>query len=231
MDDHRQVPLKFKRLPVEEQLDRVRRHHDQMITRRTVRAFSPEPVPAEILEWAVRVAATAPSGANLQPWRFVIVSDAATKRSIREAAEAEERLNYDTRFPAEWKQQLGPLGTDWQKEFLEIAPHLIVVFAVTYGQPVMAPGGTPGEIVKHYYVNESVGIATGFLLSALHLAGLATLTHTPSPMGFLRTILGRPANERPYLLIPTGYPSPDAVVPDIGKKPLEEILIRFNATI
>ena len=136
MVDHGQVPLKFDRLPAEEQLERVRRYHDQMITRRTVRSFSPEPVPPEILEWAVRVAATAPSGANLQPWRFVIVSDAATKRSIREAAEAEERLNYDTRFPPEWKRQLGPLGTDWQKEFLEIAPHLIVVFAVTYGQSI-----------------------------------------------------------------------------------------------
>ena len=228
MEESRQVPLKFDRLSVEEQVNRVRQHHDRMITRRTVRSFLPEPIPTEILEWAIRVAASAPSGANLQPWRFVIVSDAATKRSIREAAEAEERLNYETRFPPEWKRRLGPLGTDWHKEFLEIAPHLIVVFAVTYGQPLMPPEGTPGEFMKHYYVNESVGIATGFLLSALHLAGLATLTHTPSPMGFLRTILGRPANERPYLLIPTGYPSPDAVVRDIGRKTLGEMLIRFG---
>ena len=221
------VPLRFERISPEEQIRRVRDHHDRMIARRTVRAFSPEPVPIELLEWAVRTAGTAPSGANLQPWRFVLVTDPATKSRIREAAEAEERSNYETRFPPEWKDRLGPLGTDWRKEFLEIAPHLIVVFAVSYAKPRGAPLSA-GEMTKHYYVSESVGIATGFLLGALHLAGLATLTHTPSPMGFLREILGRPANERPFLLIPVGYPAPDASVPDISRKPLDDILIRIG---
>lgn len=190
----------------------------RMAGRRTVREFSSEPVPRELIIEAVRIAGRAPSGANQQPWHFVVVSDPAIKREIREAAEAEERENYDRRFPDDWLAALAPFGTDWQKPFLETAPYLIVVFTVTYGL------SSAEQKIKHYYVNESVGIATGFLLTALHLAGLATLTHTPSPMGFLGRILGRPANERPYLLIPVGYPAEQAQVPDIEKKPLDEIV-------
>lgn len=193
-----------------------------MKRRRTVRNFSPEPVPREIVELAVQTAGTAPSGANQQPWLFVIVGDAGIKRKIRMAAEEEERENYSGRFPDDWLQALAPLGTDWRKEFLEIAPWLIVVFKIDYG---ISPDG--GKI-KHYYVNESVGIASGMLLAALHNAGLATLTHTPNPMGFLTEILGRPKNEKPFLLIPTGYPADGAEVPDIGRKPFDEIAAIFD---
>ena len=173
------------------------------------------------MEHAVATAATAPSGANQQPWVFAIVEDPALKRQIREAAEAEERENYERRFPDEWLQALEPFGTDWHKPFLETAPYLIAVFRVEYGIEGDAKR-------KHYYVSESVGIATGFLLAALHVAGLATLTHTPSPMGFLGKILGRPANERPFfLLIPVGYPEDGAEVPCIEKKPLSQVLVRY----
>ncbi|HET9481902.1 MAG TPA: nitroreductase family protein [Candidatus Polarisedimenticolia bacterium] len=226
MAEERFVPLRFDRLPAAEQIRRLEELHARLSTRRSVRAFSSEPVPVQLIERAVRIAGGAPSGANLQPWRFVLVSDPATKRRIREEAEAEERRNYEVRFPQEWKDRLGPLGTDWRKDFLETAPHLIVVFAIVYGKS--SARGAPGELMKHYYVNESVGIATGFLLAALHMAGLATLTHTPSPMGFLSTILGRPPGERAFLLIPVGYPADGAQVPDIEKKPLQEILTRFE---
>ncbi len=189
-----------------------------MASRRSVRYFSPDPVPFELIENAIRCASRAPSGANQQPWRFVVVQSPDTRRRIREAAEAEERASYESRFPDEWLQALAPLGTDWHKEFLEVAPFLIVVFRIDYG--------LVGERkTKHYYVQESVGIASGFLLAALHISGLATLTHTPSPMGFLAEILDRPKNERPFLLIPVGYPAVDATVPDIGKKPLEEVMV------
>ena len=189
-----------------------------MATRRTVRDFSPEPVPYGLIEQAIRTAATAPSGANQQPWHFVVVADPSIKKQIREAAEAEEKENYEHRFPPEWLEALAPFGTDANKPFLETAPYLIVVFACNHG---LTPAG---EKIKHYYVQESVGIATGFLLTALHMAGLATLTHTPSPMGFLTKILRRPANERPFVLIPVGYPAPGAQVPDLTKKPLSELL-------
>lgn len=189
-----------------------------MATRRTVRDFSSEPVPYPLIEQAIRTAATAPSGANQQPWHFVVVTDPELKRQIREAAEAEEKENYEHRFPPEWLEALAPFGTDANKPFLETAPYLIVVFALNHG---LTPEGAK---IKHYYVQESVGIATGFLLTALHMAGLATLTHTPSPMGFLTKILNRPANERPFLLIPVGYPAPGAQVPDLTKKPLSELL-------
>jgi nitroreductase len=194
-----------------------------MRTRRTVREFSSEPVPLELIERAVAIAGTAPSGANQQPWQFVIVSDPALKREIRLAAEAEERENYERRFPPEWLEALAPFGTDWHKEFLEEAPYLIVVFRIDYGL------SSDGSKQKHYYVSESVGIATGFLLAALHVAGLATLTHTPNPMGFLAKICGRPANERAFLLIPVGYPRAGAVVPDIKKKTKEEICLVLQA--
>lgn len=193
--------------------------------RRTVREFAADPVPFELIEAAVRTAASAPSGANQQPWRFVVVSDPGVKRRIREAAEAEERENYERRFPDEWLTALAPLGTDWHKPFLETAPYLIVVFRENWGVEQHA-NGTERQ-VKHYYVMESVGIAVGFLLAALHWAGLATLTHTPSPMGFLNQILERPRNEKPYVLIPVGYPAPDAQVPAIPRKRLDEVLIHL----
>ena len=189
-----------------------------MMERRTVRFFSPEPVPFELIENAIACAANAPSGANQQPWKFVVVRDPEIKRKIREAAEAEERESYQHRMPGDWLEALAPLGTDWHKEFLEIAPYLIVVFRVDYGLDESQ------RKIKHYYVQESVGIAAGFLLAALHMSGLATLTHTPSPMGFLSAILERPKNERPFLLVPVGYPAADATVPSIVKKPLSEVM-------
>ncbi|MCC6368492.1 MAG: nitroreductase family protein [Bryobacterales bacterium] len=210
--------LQFERMSPEEQLRASRELVRRFRMRRSVRAFSPEPVPMELIENAIRVAALAPSGANQQPWRFVVVKDAELKRQIREAAEAEERANYERRFPDEWLQALEPFGTDWQKEFLETAPYLIVLFRIDYGLE-------GDRRVKHYYVQESVGIAAGFLLAALHCSGLAALTHTPSPMGFLSRILERPPNERPFLLIPAGYPAPNATAPVITKKPLEDVMI------
>ncbi|HYO77169.1 MAG TPA: nitroreductase family protein [Thermoanaerobaculia bacterium] len=197
----------------------ARAFRDTLLVRRSVREFSSEPVPDEAIELAIQAAASAPSGANMQPWKFVVVRDAAVKRDIRIAAEKEERENYDGRMPEEWLRALAPLQTDWRKEFLEIAPLLIVVFKEDYG---LEPDG---RRVTHYYVNESVGIACGFLLAALNAAGLATLTHTPSPMGFLREILGRPKNEKAFLLIPVGYPAEGCEVPDIQKKPLRDVLI------
>lgn len=209
--------LEFERMSEAEQLRASREFLARIRSRRSVRSFSPEPPPLELIENAIRAAASAPSGANKQPWRFVVVSDPELKRRIRVAAEAEERENYQRRFPPEWLEDLEALGTDWHKPFLEIAPYLIVVFCLDYG--------VEGEAKrKHYYVQESVGIASGFLLAALHFAGLATLTHTPSPMGFLARILERPKNERPFLLIPVGYPAPDARVPILCKKELREVM-------
>lgn len=192
-----------------------------MRRRRTVREFSPDPVPFELIELAIRTAGSAPSGANQQPWHFTIVSHDDIKRRIRFAAEEEERENYSGRFPDEWLEALAPLGTDWHKDFLETAPYLIVVFKIDYGIEKQPDGGE--RRIKHYYVNESVGIACGMLLAALHNAGLATLTHTPNPMGFLSEILERPKNEKPFLLIPVGYPAQGVKVPDITKKTFEEI--------
>jgi nitroreductase len=215
------LPLEFVRLSDEEQRDRSREFAAHMATRRSVRFFSPEPVSFELIENAIRCASLAPSGANQQPWRFVVVQDPEIKRRIREAAEAEERESYSHRMPPDWLAALEPLGTDWHKEFIETAPYLIVVFRVDYG----IAQSESGEVkIKHYYVQESVGIATGFLLAALHMSGLATLTHTPSPMGFLAEILRRPKNERPFVLIPVGMPAPDATVPEIPKKKLSEVL-------
>lgn len=186
-----------------------------MERRRTVRDFSPEPVPLEILRDAVAAAASAPSGANLQPWRFVLVRDAAARRRLREGAEVEERRFYDQRAAGEWLAALAPLGTDWRKPFLETAPAVIVVFEVHKGPTSPRP----------YYANESVGIATGFLLAALHHAGLATLTHTPSPMRWVNEVCGRPPEERPFVMIPVGWPAPGARVPAIRRKPLSEVLV------
>lgn len=193
----------------------AREFFDVMRRRRTVREFSSRPVSRETIEWIVRAAGSAPSGANKQPWRFVCVSDPALKRRIREGAEAEEREFYSRRASAEWLADLAPLGTDADKPFLEAAPWLIVVFKLMKTDD--------GGMV--YYTNESVGIACGLLLAAAHHAGLVTLTHTPSPMAFLARILGRPDNERPYLLVPVGYPADGCTVPDIRRKPLEEIAV------
>jgi nitroreductase len=207
----------YEEYPVDEMLTRSRRFAVEMQRRRTVRQFSDRPVPRAILEACLEAAGTAPSGANQQPWHFVVVSDADVKRQIRLAAEEEEARFYET-APAEWLAALAPLGTDAQKPYLEVAPYLIAIFAERYGT-------TPsGERQPHYYVMESVGIATGILITALHHAGLATLTHTPNPMGFLNQVLGRPVAERPVMLLVAGYPAPDAVVPDIHRKPLESIV-------
>ncbi|MEJ2678853.1 MAG: nitroreductase family protein [Gemmatimonadota bacterium] len=210
-------PLAFREIPAEEMLRRAREFRQELQRRRTVRAFSDRPVPRAIIEEALAAAGSAPSGANMQPWHFVVVSDAAVKHRIRKAAEAEEREFYRTRTPQEWLDALAPLGTDEHKPFLESAPYLIAIFAERYGTL------PDGRKVKHYYVQESVGIATGMLIAALHHAGLATLTHTPSPMDFLNEILHRPDNERPFLLLVAGYPAADARVPVIAKKALAEI--------
>ncbi|MCS6804317.1 MAG: nitroreductase family protein [Acidobacteriota bacterium] len=218
------MPLEFERLSPRAQRARARQFHRRMKTRRTVRQFSDEPVPLDLIRQAIETAGTAPSGANQQPWRFIVVANPEVKRQIRLAAEREERENYERRFPQQWKDELKQFGTDWHKEFLEVAPYLIVVFRIDYEEcPTALPDGTAGH-KKHYYVMESVGIAVGFLLAALHQAGLATLTHTPNPMGFLNQILQRPKNEKPYLLIPVGYPAPEAKVPNLKKKSLDEIL-------
>ncbi len=211
-------PLAFHRMIDADQRKASAEFRERMRTRRTVRHFSPEPAPIELIEDAVRCAASAPSGANQQPWRFVVVADPDLKRRIREAAEAEERENYERRFPDEWLHALEPFETDWHKEHLEIAPYVIVVFRIDYGVE-------DSRRLKHYYVAESVGIATGFLLAALHWSGLATLVHTPSPMGFLNHVLERPANERPFLVIPVGYPASGARVPVLHKKELREVML------
>lgn len=220
---YRPVPLSFQRVSPDEQAAGLQAFAQAMSRRRTVRHFTNVPVPDALIDGALAVAGSAPSGANMQPWRFVVVRDPDVKRRIRVAAEAEEREFYRSRAPAEWLAALASLGTDWEKPFLETAPCLIVVFRIDYTVSQQADGSE--HRVKHYYVTESVGIACGFLLAALHLAGLATLTHTPSPMGFLSSILDRPKNEKPFLLIPVGYPSSDAVVPDIRKKALDEIRV------
>lgn len=211
------ILLDFRELPEDEMRRRAIVIRTELQRRRTVRDFSARPVPREIIEECLRAAGTAPNGANLQPWHFVAIGDPAIKREIRLAAEEEERAFYSGRAPQEWLNALAPLGTDPDKPFLEIAPWLIAIFAQNHGAL------PDGRKVKHYYVTESVGIATGLLITALHHAGLATLTHTPSPMGFLNDILKRPENERPFLLLVAGYPAPDARVPVITKKPLEEI--------
>ena len=206
----------YREYAVEEMRRRAAEFHAELERRRTVRQFTDRPVPREVIEECIRAAGTAPSGANMQPWHFVVVTDPVVKRRIREAAEAEERRFYAT-APRDWLDALAVLGTDEHKPYLEIAPYLIVVFAQRYG---VSPGGTR---VTHYYVQESVGIATGLLVAAVHHAGLASLTHTPSPMGFLNEILGRPTSERALLVLVVGYPAADAVVPVITKKTLPEI--------
>ncbi|MBT9292480.1 nitroreductase family protein [Prosthecodimorpha staleyi] len=212
-------PLAFDVLPEAEMRARADAFLALMRRRRSLRAFSDRPVPRGLIETAIATAGTAPSGANQQPWTFVAIGDRRVKRRIREAAEAEERAFYGGRAGDAWLDALAPLGTDADKSFLETAPWLIAIFGQRWGT---APDGAK---VKHYYVPESVGIATGFLIAALHGAGLATLTHTPSPMGFLNEILGRPDAEKPYILLVVGYPAEGATVPRITKKPIGEIAV------
>lgn len=224
--DHLPTPKFISYRPVRvdeaEMHDRARCFHELLDGRRSVRHFSEEPLPMAVIEQLVRTASTAPSGAHKQPWTFCVVTDPTLKHAIREAAEEEERASYGGRMPPEWLEDLAPLGTDWRKEFLDIAPCLIVVFKRAYD---VMPDGVKR---KNYYVEESVGIACGFLLAAARNAGLVTLTHTPSPMNFLSRILGRPENERAFLLIPIGYPVADCQVPDLQRKTLDQVMVRYG---
>ncbi len=216
------IKLNFEQLSSQEQHQRSHTFLAQMKTRRTVRDYSSEEVPFELIQNAIETAGRAPSGANQQPWTFVVVSNPDLKQKIRNAAEAEEKESYERRMSDEWLEALAPLGTDWHKPHLEDAPYLIIIFKQAYA---IAEDGTK---IKHYYVDESVGIATGFLIASLHLAGLATLTHTPSPMKFLGELLQRPENERATMILTVGYPADDAQVPDISKKPLDDIMTHFD---
>jgi iodotyrosine deiodinase len=202
----------------EEMLKRSNEFYEIMKQRRTIREFSDKPVPQEVIENCIAAAGTAPNGANMQPWHFVVVSDKDIKKRIREAAEEEEKIFYSQRAPKEWLDALAPLGTDEHKPFLETAPYLIVIFLKKYE---VLPNGVQ---IKNYYTSESVGIAAGLLVTAIHNAGLVSLTHTPSPMNFLNHILNRPGNEKPFLILVVGHPAKDAKVPNISKKPLKEIL-------
>lgn len=215
------VPCRPARVAPQEMIERIERDHAIAQQRRTVRSFSSEPVPRRVIERAIEIAGTAPSGAHRQPWTFVVIEDAAMKAKIRHAAEAEERAFYEQRITPAWREALAPLGTDFHKEHLTDAPYLIVVFRRDYE---LLPDGTQA---KSYYAQESVGIAVGFLIQALHRAGLATLTHTPAPMTFLRDICGRDASEKPFVILPVGYPSADCEVPDLLRKTLEEIAVFF----
>jgi iodotyrosine deiodinase len=220
---YRPIPLRFERIAEDQMLARARGFHKTLSSRRSVREFSPDPVPRELIETAISVANTAPSGANRQPWHFVAVSDPVVKAEIRRGAEAEEREFYEGgRATEEWLKALAPLGTDWRKPFLEIAPWLVVVFKQIHAV------GEDGAKLTNYYVNESVGIACGLFIAAIHRMGLATLTHTPQPMRFLTKILDRPDNERPFILFPIGYPHPDCHVPDISKKSSSDVTTWFE---
>lgn len=220
MSDPAFIPHRPEQFGEDEMLRRARAFHDLMQKRRSVRHFSSRPVPRELLELAILTASSAPSGAHRQPWKFVAVSDPGIKREIRIAAEEEERQSYEGgRMPPEWLEALRPLGTDWHKPYLELAPWIVVVFEEVHGLTAN------GQRRTNYYVKESVGIACGLFITAIHHMGLATLTHTPSPMGFLSRILHQPANLRPYILFPIGYPAEDAVVPDLRRKTLDEVAV------
>jgi iodotyrosine deiodinase len=207
----------YREYPLEEMGERAQTFREELQRRRTIRTFDSRPVPREIIEECIRAAGTAPNGANMQPWHFVVVSDPEVKKQIRAGAEKEERVFYERRAPQEWLEALAPLGTDWQKPFLEDAPYIIVIFGLSN---TILPDG---KKLKNYYVTESVGIATGMLITSIHNAGLASLTHTPSPMVFLNKILSRPSNERPFLVLVVGYPVEGTTAPDISKKSLDEI--------
>jgi len=218
--DHPVIPYRLPRRTPAEMLERASSFNRLMETRRSVRDFSSDAVPRQLIDLAISTASSAPSGAHRQPWTFVVVGDSETKAKIREAAETEEKLNYEGgRLPADWLEALAPLGTDWRKPFLETAPWLVVVFEQRYGLD------EAGVKQHNYYVKESVGMACGLFIAALHNMGLATLTHTPSPMRFLSKLLGRPENERPFVLFPVGYPALDCTVPDIQRKRLAEVTV------
>jgi len=214
------VPYERIALSPEEQHDRADTFYEEMNRRRSVRMFSDAPVPRHLVEQAIRTASTAPSGAHKQPWTYVVTGDPDVKRQIREAAEEEERINYEGgRLPPHWREDLEPLGTDWHKSFLEVVPWVVVLFERRYQV------GEDGERRHTYYPKESVGISAGLFIAAIHHMGLATLTHTPSPMAFLTTLLGRPKSERPFCMFPIGHPADDCVVPDLTRKPLDQVMV------
>jgi iodotyrosine deiodinase len=221
MVEPRFIPYRPPRVSTDEVATRARSFYEALDSRRSVRMFSPDPVPRSVIDDLVRTASTAPSGAHRQPWRFVVVGDPETKRLIREAAEAEEAENYGGRLPEDWLEALAPLGTDEHKPYLEIAPWIVVLFEERYG---INPDGSQR---KNFYVKESVGIAAGMFVAAVHMAGLATLPHTPSPMAFLSKTLQRPENERPFALFPVGYPAENCVVPDLVRKALDQVAVEF----
>lgn len=221
MSKYKGIPFEFHRQDENTMLQNAQAFYTAMRTRRSVRAFADTPIPDVLIEEIIRTAGTAPSGAHKQPWTFCIVRDPGIKKQIREAAEKEEKISYSGRMPQDWIDDLEPLGTDWRKPFLETAPALIVVFRRNYET-------INGKTKNNYYVQESVGLATGFLIAAIHMAGLVTLTHTPSPMQFLKDILQRPDNERPFLLLPIGYPAVDATVPDLQRKDPDEISVWYR---
>jgi len=223
--EYRPIPLTFERLQHDEMVARGRNFREVMARRRSVREFAPDPVPRQLIETAIAAANTAPSGANRQPWHFAVVSDPTVKAEIRRGAEAEEKEFYDGgRATEEWLEALAPLGTDWRKPFLEVAPWLVVVFKQIHAV------AADGSKLTNYYVNESVGIACGLFIAAIQQMGLATLTHTPQPMRFLSRILDRPANERPFILFPVGYPHPDCEVPEITKKSPSAVATWFESS-
>ena len=221
----RMIALAFERLPIHDTLARGAAFHAQMHQRRTTRHFSPDPVPREAIEWAIRAAGTAPSGAHQQPWTFVAIADPELKLRLREAAEREERAFYHGKAPEEWREALAPLGTAEHKTHLTDAPWVVVLFRQSYGLRA------DGSRRTHYYSQESCGIAAGFFIAAVHTMGLVTLTHTPSPMGFLSELLHRPANEKAMLVMPVGYPAEGATVPDLARKPLEDIAVWHQAIV
>lgn len=217
INDYPHIPYETPILSIETVQKRASDYYQHLDCRRTIRDFSDKPVPKSVIEDLILTASSAPSGAHKQPWTFCAIEDPSVKTAIRVAAEKEEYESYTHRMSEQWLKDLAPIGTDWQKPFLEIAPWLIVVFAQATGF----------QREKHYYVQESVGIACGFLIAAIHNAGLATLTHTPSPMNFLKTVLKRPDNERPFLLLPVGYPADDVFVPNLTRKSLEEVAVFY----
>jgi len=219
--EHKFIPYHQKELTAEEQLSKSEKFYNHLNTRRSIREFSNKPVDIEVIKNIIKTASTAPSGAHKQPWTFCVISNSEIKSKIREAAEAEEKENYASRMSERWLEDLEPFGTNWEKPFIEIAPYIIVVFKRAYEL-------NDGEKRNNYYVNESVGIACGMLIAAIHNAGLATLTHTPSPMNFLTKVLNRPENERPFLLLPVGYPANEAEVPYLERKTLDEILVCYE---
>lgn len=221
---HPFVEHPFVEIAEPEMMDRARAFYDEMDRRRSTRVFSDRPVPRELIDLAIRTASTAPSGAHKQPWRFVVIGDPATKRRIRDASEAEEEKNYGGRMSEEWRETLEPLGTHADKRYLELVPWIVVVFEERYE---IRPDGTTRH---NYYVKESVGLACGLFVTALHHMGLTTLTHTPSPMQFLARLLERPANERPFILFPIGYPEPGSLVPDLTRKSLDEVMVTYPPT-